>query len=185
MGVQLSLLGYIDKMSTLITPAGSFTSCWVGTFGASSQLTRIPLVRTKEVNPHASTPTEYVSGLNIFVQSGDQKVEFEIHFYADTGLAIKLARCLAINETNINNVPNPARKYQLLLFNSDPTKMSYYFNEISTKLDLFPNYEKEKPTELSVGFVAQNPNLAANIISVGSATTSPNIYDLMGPVNPF
>lgn len=155
-------------MSMLNLPGGAISRIYVGLYGATSVLTPVPTLRTKDITPTINTPTEYVPGLNIYAQSGDQKITFSIYFYTDSAIPFRLNRGLDPNESDLNATPNPNQKYTLLLINSDTTKMSYLFNEISTQLNLNTNYEKEQPTETTVVFTAEHPDLSYNIVKFGT-----------------
>ena len=154
-------------MSALPAGAGPFSACYIGNFGATAVLTRISSQRTEGSIPEIQTPTEYVVSINEYCQSGNQTISFTLTFYTDTGLPFLLSRSLSVDGA-INDVPDPTRKYVLLLINSDTTKQSYLFNEIGTEISTAPNYNKDSPTKLAVKFNASNIDLSYDICKFGT-----------------
>lgn len=144
-------------MSNISTPSGAFSSVFVGSFSASTPLIRVSNQRTGGSTPEINTPTEYNIGTNSFEISGLSTVKCSLQFYTDTGIPFLLDRSLPVETGSINDPPPaPASKYVVLLINADSTKQSYLLQEVSTLTNLDPNYDKDKPTQITVTFVGTN-----------------------------
>lgn len=142
-------------MSALNNIAGPWSAVFVGTYSGSSVLQRISNQRTEGSAPDFLTPTEYVTSTNNYEISGPTTWSFDLTFYTDTDIPLKLCRRLDLATININGPPDIEMKY-VLLCTKPSGQISFLFKEIQTEIDYNPNYNKDKPTQLTVKFKFSN-----------------------------
>lgn len=159
-------------MSVLNLPSGPYTSCWIGDYGAgfSSQvLVKISSIRVDGTAISDVTETEWVQSLGTRAQTGPREIKFQLSFYTDNSMPYRLCRNIRTTDS-LNTTSDPSYQYVLMLINSDTTKNSWLFPQISAELDLEVNYNKDKPTTTVVNFVATAIVLSTDIMSVGTAS---------------
>lgn len=167
-------------MSSIASLAGSFSGCFCGMLAASTPLERVSEQRTEGCSPTDVTPSEYNVALNLFVQSGPRTVTFSLTFYTDKNLPAKLAKSVDL-AGDLNQAPNPQNKYVLLLTNTNGGK-SFLFNEISVIPSYDPNYDKDKPTQITVNFITTNLDPEYDLYTQGTVA---ELAAILGPRSPI
>lgn len=168
-------------MALLVTPAGPFSSVYVGLVGATSVLTKIPDVRTEGVDVTHGAETVFLPGLNIRVQSGLQIAAFTLQFYSDSDLVFNLSRGNEPGSATTDPI-TPDNHFVVLLVNSGAGK-SYLFEDISVvPSGIKGNYIKSQPTTYGISFSANNDDLTDDLIQIG---TSSALGTLLAGRNPL
>jgi hypothetical protein len=126
-------------------------------------------------------PTEYINGLDLWVQTANEKLDWQLSYYTDSQIPFLISRGLDIAETNLNATPDPNRRYTILLINTQGG-LCWLFDGIAPVIDLSPNYDKENPTVIVNKFKAESPDLSNTIVRWGTATELGTILGSRSPL---
>lgn len=153
----------------------------MGLYSATSTLVPITSIRTGTSQPIVNTVTEYINGLDLWVQSGNEKLAWQISYYTDSSIPFLICRGLSPEETDLNATPVPNQRYTVFLLNTQGG-LCWLFDGIAIELDLGPNYDKENPTVITNKFKAESPDLSNTIVRWG---TSAEIAAILGARSPI
>lgn len=168
-------------MSALPNIAGSPSKIYIGLFGATSTLVPITSIRTGVCQPVVNCATEFVNGLNIYVQTGNQKLAWQLSYYTDSQIPFLISRGLDPSSSDLNATPDPNIQYTIFLLNTQGG-LCWLFDGVSPEIDLGPNYDKENPTVITNKFHAESPDLSVNIVQWGTAAEIAAILGARSPI---
>lgn len=138
--------------SVLVAP---FEGAYIGNYGSLSKMTQIHAIRTEGAKIEEAWPTEYNTATKTAEGVGNHIIKVTLTFLYDDDMATRLSRGLSIT-ASINDHPSN-QEYLLFLVHPNYTgKHSYWFPKIRTVQSYEKNYEKGRPTQLAVEFIAED-----------------------------
>lgn len=161
---------------------GPMSSLYVGMYGETDILTRVTAVTTGPTTVTESLPETFVPGLQTTIQSGLHEVSFNMTFYGDDELILRLSRGLDLVSGNADDPPEFNTYQVLLLHPIEDEPSSFFFPRMRIVHTTALNYDKTRATEIGLQFIWQDRNRYTRIYY---QDTYDNLAAIMGAVSPI
>ncbi len=167
-------------MSSFPIDVGAISAIYFCNVGASS-FQKIRPQRTQGIEISDSLPREFVQEIGTPLQSGLYSVVISMNFLSDDPTIWKIAKGISLSG-DVNDPPGN-QVYSVFVLNANPKlEKSYYFPTVATYKPLNTNYNKDKPTILSLTLIGTDRSSATNLLDKGTFPYLLTTYGLSGKV---